>query len=73
MKCPDCANELKKMENIPFASQCNPCKRIWIIQTVDESVAMGVLNTELLGRNDLSQEQKVDLIVQKAYELESNR
>lgn len=73
MKCPDCSNELKKVDNVPFANQCTPCNRIWVIQTMEESIAMGNLNTELLGRTDLSQEQKVDLIVQKAYELESNR
>jgi len=70
MKCPDCTNELVNIENVPFAKKCNICTIVWIIQTAEQSIQMGLLNTKLLGRNDLSAEQKVDLIVKRANELE---
>lgn len=72
MKCPECITELNNIEKIPFAKQCNKCKIIWIIQTVDQTYQMGLLNTELLSRNDLSSSEKIELIIKRANELEKN-
>jgi len=73
MKCPKCEEEMLKLEGVPFTQMCKICGLHWVIQTFDESIAMGALNTELLARNDLTHKQKLDMIIAKANELESNR
>jgi len=73
MKCPDCTKELKKIPDIYFASQCDNCNMIWLIQTFNQTYQMGLLNTELLSRTDLTTSEKTNLLMEKAKELEKNR
>ena len=63
MKCPECANELENIDEVPFAKNCNVCNITWLIQTLEQCYQMGLLNTELLSRNDLSTNKKVNLIL----------
>jgi len=70
MKCPECIGELDDIEQIPFAKNCDKCHLTWIIQTAEQSYQMGLLNTELLSRNDLSSGEKIKRIIKRAHELE---
>ena len=73
MKCPECNEELEKNpHDIPFTKDCKKCKIIWVIQTIEQSYAMGVLNTELYSRNDLSTSEKIEIMLKKAKELDFN-
>lgn len=71
MKCPECTDEMVSLE-IPFCKKCGNCKIIWLIQTLDQSYQMGMLNTELLSRNDLSTSEKTDILMKKVMELNKN-
>ena len=72
MKCPECTGELINVEEMPFGKTCQKCNVLWIIQTMEQSIQMGILNTALLARNDLTTDQKIKLIVNKAHELEKH-
>lgn len=69
MKCPECTSELESLENFPFLFSCDVCQEEWSICTIEQSVEMGKLNTELLCRTDLSVSEKTEILLKKAKEL----
>ena len=69
MKSPECCEELVRFWATPLVKLCKRCGIEWVIQTLEQSTQMGLLNNELLARTDLSMDEKLKMLTDKQKEL----